>query len=507
LSAKYDLKTQLILCNSVDYIQVGDARIYPDSSRVRIRKAAAMDSLMNAVIVANYITKYHTFKDAKVKISSRKYYEGTANYPYYDRDSNLTVLPMKSIKFVNLTTTAQGEVKEQDQFKLSKEFDYYGGVIVRASNQGLFLNGSTRLNHTCKYDKSWMTFEDTVLATNIQIPIKSEPKNAKGERLAAGFLWRQSERMDSVRIYPSFLSKTEGASDPNLFNSYGYLQYNQTLNEYQIASKNRLNKLDTLSSMLTLDVNTCKVTGFGDIELGINTGDVKMDLYGKIEFDQETKKTRIAANARVTMPVASNVMENIASKIKLQEGAKEVDIKKTSLGLKNTFVRWYAMKDAQEVFKDFDEDKLRKMPSSMEQTFILSDIILESFGAVKASAKKVDKGLISVNNQVGLISINGIPILKQVEWHQFYLQSFSDETAPGFTWDLSLMDDTKYFMHYTMDKKDGDLQIFTNDKVVSDGILAIKPDKRKTKNFKFDVMDEVSAKNLLSKFRGYFLYK
>ena len=507
LSAKYDLKTQLILCNSVDYIQVGDARIYPDSSRVRIRKAAAMDSLMNAVIVANYITKYHTFNNAKVKISSRKYYEGTANYPYYDRDSNLTVLPMKSIKFVNLTTTAQGEVKEQDKFKLSKEFDFYGGVIVRASNQGLFLNGSTRLNHTCQYDKSWMTFEDTVLATNIQIPIKAEPKNAKGDRLAAGFLWRQSERMDSVRIYPSFLSKTEGANDPSLFNSFGYLQYNQTLNEYQIASKNRLNKLDTLSSMLTLDVNTCKVTGFGDIQLGINTGDVQMDLYGKIEFDQETKKTRIAANARVTMPIASNVMENIASKIKLQEGAKEIDIKKPNYGLKNTFVHWYAMKDAQEVFKDFDEDKLRKMPSSMEQTFILSDIVLESYGSVKASAKKADKGLISVNNQVGLISINGIPILKQVEWHQFYVQSFSDETAAGFTWDLSLMDDTKYFMHYAMDKKDGDLQIFTNDKVVSDGISAIKPDKRKTKNFKFDVMDEVTAKNLLSKFRGYFLYK
>jgi hypothetical protein len=165
------------------------------------------------------------------------------------------------------------------------------------------------------------------------------------------------------------------------------------------------------------------------------------------------------------------------------------------------------MKDAQEVFKDFDEDKLRKMPSSMEQTFILSDIVLESYGSVKASAKKVDKGLISVNNQVGLISINGIPILKQVEWHQFYVQSFSDESGAGFTWDLSLMDDTKYFMHYAMDKKDGDLQIFTNDKVVSEGILAIKPDKRKTKNFKFDVMDEVTAKNLLSKFRGYFLYK
>jgi hypothetical protein len=414
---------------------------------------------------------------------------------------------MNSIKFVNLTTTAQGEVKEKDRFKLSKEFDYYGSVVVKASNQGLFLNGSTRLNHTCQYDKSWMTFEDTVLATNIQIPISATPKNAKGDRLAVGFLWRQTEKVDSVHIYPSFLSKTEGPSDPSLFNSFGYLQYNQALSEYQIASKNRLNKSDTLSSMLTLDVNTCKVIGFGDIELGINTGDVKMDMYGKIEFDQETKKTRIAANARVTMPIDAKVMENMAAKLKLQEGAKEVDMKKASYGLKNTFVHWSNAKDAQEVFKDFDEDKLKKMPSTMEQTFILTDIVLESYGNVKASAKKVDKGLISVNNQVGLVSINGIPVLKQVEWHQFYLQSFSDEAAPGFTWDLTLFDDTKYFMNYSMVKRDGDLTIFTNDKTVSDAILAIKPEKRKTKNFKFDVMDEVTAKNLLSKFRGYFLYK
>lgn len=193
--------------------------------------------------------------------------------------------------------------------------------------------------------------------------------------------------------------------------------------------------------------------------------------------------------------------------MKLEVGAKEVDMKKARYGLKNTFVRWSNAKDAQEVFKDFDEDKLRKMPASMEQTFILSDIVLESYGTLKASAKKVDKGLISVNNQVGLVSINGIPILKQVEWHQFYVQSFSDELAPGFTWELSLLDDTKYFMNYTMAKRDGDLQIFTNDKTVNETILAIKAEKRKTKNFKFDIMDEVTAKNLLAKFRGYFLYK
>jgi hypothetical protein len=265
--------------------------------------------------------------------------------------------------------------------------------------------------------------------------------------------------------------------------------------------------MDTLSNILTLDVKTCEVLGFGDIELGINTGDVKMEMYGKINYDQELSKTRIAANARVTMPLASNVLEIMANKVKAQEGAKELDIKKASLGLRNTLVHWSNAKDAQEVFKDFDEDKLRKMPASLESSFILTDIVLESYGSNKPSVKKIDKGLISVNNQVGLLSVNGIPVLKQVEWHQFYLQSFSDESDPGFAWELSLMDDTKYFMHYSMIKRDGELRIFATDKALNDAIIAIKPDKRKTKNFNFDIMDEVAAKSLLAKFRGYFLYK
>jgi len=87
LSAKYDLKTQLILCDAVSYIQVGDARIFPDSSRVRIRKAALMDTLKNASILANYITKFHRFENAEIFIGGRMSYNGKGLFPYYDRDS------------------------------------------------------------------------------------------------------------------------------------------------------------------------------------------------------------------------------------------------------------------------------------------------------------------------------------------------------------------------------------------------------------------------------------
>jgi hypothetical protein len=94
LSAKYDLKTQLIVCDAVDFIQVGDARIFPDSSRVRIRKAAAMDSLKNARVLANYITKFHSFEQANIQIEGRFAYKGNGMYPYYDRDSVRTTIQM-----------------------------------------------------------------------------------------------------------------------------------------------------------------------------------------------------------------------------------------------------------------------------------------------------------------------------------------------------------------------------------------------------------------------------
>jgi hypothetical protein len=62
-------------------------------------------------------------------------------------------------------------------------------------------------------------------------------------------------------------------------------------------------------------------------------------------------------------------------------------------------------------------------------------------------------------------------------------------------------------MYYNMDKKDGDLGFYSNDETFKKTISEIKSDKRKTKNFKFDLIPDGDALNLLSKFNGFFLYK
>jgi hypothetical protein len=135
--------------------------------------------------------------------------------------------------------------------------------------------------------------------------------------------------------------------------------------------------------LLTLHLGTCFLTGFGDINLGVNYGEVKIDGYGKVEYNTEDQKTNISMNARVSMLVSKDVIESLGNKLKIVEEFPELDLKKPSYGLQFNFARWIGNDKAEDVFKDYDEDKLKKMPDGLDQTFVLAGLQLESFGTSK----------------------------------------------------------------------------------------------------------------------------
>jgi hypothetical protein len=199
-----------------------------------------------------------------------------------------------------------------------------------------------------------MTFKDTIIAEQIQIPIAENPIDAKGKALALGFVWRNNERSDSLRIYPAFLSSKIGATDPQLFQASGYLQYNQKAKQFEVGSKARLLRTDSLGNLLVLDTESCGLVGYGNINLGIQTSEIDIDLYGKITYQNDNKKTRIAANALISMPIDNSVWTAMADQLKGQENAPEWNIKKPIDGLLTSLTAWSNPKDAQEVFKDFD---------------------------------------------------------------------------------------------------------------------------------------------------------
>ena len=506
-TAKFDLKLQTIFCDKVEFIKIADALIFPDNKILNIRESAVIDPLVNSKILVSYINKYHNFISSNIQIKSRNFYEGFATYPYYDRDSILTLLPMTRISCENLTSIAVGDISEKVKFKLSKEFDYFGKINISSLNPGIILVGAARLNHTCGYDKSWIQFADTVLAKNIQIPIAENPINSNGEKMAIGFLWHDNEDVDSLTIYPAFISKKRGENDIHLFNTNGYIQFNQKFNEFQIAVKSRLAKVDTLSNILSLQLNTCELIGEGQIDLGINLGDVKIESFGKIKFDQKINKTLLFLNTKISIPFPTSLSERISNKIKLNEELSSLDFKIYDEPFRKTLVKWTS-RDQEDLLIDYAEGKLRRMPSKLNNTFILSGLVLESFSEKNSIENSYKNGLISKNQKIGIVSINGDPIFKMVPFQMFFEQTYSRNSKQGFLWNIELENQNNYFFNYLMeDRKQGEMLVCTDDSGYAKIITDIKPAKRNDKNFKFDIMKEENTIKLKSEFKNKFLYK
>ena len=132
--ATFDIKNKKLICDKIVYINIADAKIHPDSGRIIIRKKAKMETLKNAKIIANNITKYHEIFDGTVEIKAKNDYTASGYYNYVDEVEN-----EQKIYFSNIhpdtthQTYAKGTISDETGFKLSPQFEYNGEVEMFAA--------------------------------------------------------------------------------------------------------------------------------------------------------------------------------------------------------------------------------------------------------------------------------------------------------------------------------------------------------------------------------------
>jgi hypothetical protein len=496
--AIFSLKEKTIYCSKVEYLDIADARIYPDSMKITIRKKAKMETLRNAKIVANYITKYHNFSEATLNIMARRDYSGTGKYPYYDKDSNLTYFVMDKIYLDSAyQTIGKGKIGNEDNFKLSKEFDYYGDVSIHASSPEILFKGATRINHECeKFERNWMAFTAKVDPKNIQIPVSKEMKNLEGQPIAAGILWRDSRALDSIKLYPTFLSSVVDAKDPIAMTASGVLQYNMDTKEFQIGSKEKLLNRSEKGNYLALHTESCSMHGEGQINLGMDFGDVEIDAVGIMNYNQASGKTDMNLTLRMNMALDKGVMEATAERINEIEGLKPMEFAPTTL--EQAIVEWVDTKTADKIKSDFTiEGKVKKLPDALESTFVLSGIKLISLDDPKFN----EKGLVTNVESAVLVSIYGKPVMKYLPMNLVFQQVYSGSGGDKFGIYYSVPGGNEYFYDYVMEKKEGTMRIITSDTAMDEAINGMKPDKRKKKNFAY----EITTQRLnLAKFKRFF---
>lgn len=487
--ARFSVKEKTIYCSKTEYIQVADARIYPDSMKVVIRKNARLEPLENSQIVANYITKYYRIINASTVITARRAYTSKGEYEYKDRNDKSYVIQFPKIELdTSYQTRAYGKVEPNDGFRLSDEFDFYGNVNLMASEPYLQFDGATRINHNCeKFERNWMSFKAFINPEKIQIPVPNNMKDLDGNTISAGILWRISEDIDAIQLYPTFLSRQQDKDDLNMLSVFGWLEFNPDAKEFQIANREKLISRGEKGNYISLHTESCSMNGDGIIDLGMDYGNMEVDAVGVLNYNQANEETSLNVTLRIKTPMDQKLFENVGKKIAAIEELNPADFSSTSL--EQAIFEWTDRKTSDRIKSDWTLKKeFKRVPKEMQETMIITGLRLVSY----ASESDENKGLKSSTGQSAIVNMYGEPVMKYVPM-KFFAQQ---RTLMGDR--LGLMIDIPgagfYFFDYD-NRKTGTMNILTSDNNLNDGINAIKPDKRKEKKFMYQTTQNSAYKS------------
>lgn len=480
--AKFDLKDNTIYAYDTEFIEVADARIYPDSAKVVIRRKAKMDPFENAEIIANHITKYHHIVNADVQVTARRAYTASGEYQYGQKESETrqSIFLNEISVDTSFQTIAKGTIALEQDFTLSEQFGYNGDVFLKAADPFLYFKGATRLNHECdKFARNWMAFEASIDPDNILIPIKENMQDIEGNKLNAGIQWRFTNHIDSVSLYPTFLSEVENENDPEVISASGFLHYDEAAKEFQISNKEKLVNRSEPGNYISLHTQSCSMNGDGVINLGMDFGALETTAVGVINYNQATDQTDMNVTLAIRAPIYEKAFENIGTRIAEYEALQDGDFSSTTL--EQALVEWVDLSTADKIRADYTlKREFKTVPRPMRDAIVISGLRLTSH----TKAGDPQRGLKSSVSQAVIVNLFKTPVMKYVPLKMF--AEFRPLIGNRLGLHIDIPGDYMYFIDYDF-RRDGVMNILSSDPGFNEEIEGLNPNSKKERRFSFDV--------------------
>jgi len=458
-AAKYDLKKYIITAKEVKYINVADARIYPDKGDVIIEKDALMRTFTNAKIVANSITKYHNLYNCTANVFARKSYAGSGFYDYIDELKTKQTFYFSNISVdTTFQTYAETDIPDSTKFRLSPNFEYKGKVKLKSNNQFLVFDGTARISHDCAgIPKTWFRFESEINPNSIYIPITKDLKNEAGKPLASSMM----VTTDSTHFYTAFLSGKESTNDPYVLPADGFLFFDKGSREYRISNKEKLVERSLPGNYLSLNIAQCKVYGEGKINLGGEFGQVKIETFGSGLHFLVPDSAIFDMIMSIDFFFADASIDKMAEQISTMAELKSTD-----------FSRPIFEKGMREMLGKEQADKLlsqlnlygsyKKFPDELKKTMMLTD--------VKMKWNKQTRSYTSYG-KIGIGNIDKTQVNKYVDGRIEIIKKRGGDILNIY---LELDSNNWYYFNYTR----GTMLAVSSNEAFNNVVKELKPEKR-----------------------------
>ena len=316
----YHLNEEYIEAENINYIKIADALIQPENGKLIINKRAKIKPLQNAIIAVN---NRHILHSANIGIENSKLYAGNAIYNYVDENKEIQQINFPAIDVYKATTSAKGLITTIQNFKLSPAFTFAGDVSLSAGENFLTFTGSAGIIHSCNKIKSYnIKFKSPIDPKVVMIPISDQARDINDNLVFSG----SYIDIDSIHIYPAFLSARKTWSDVPLVSSYGYLYFEKDKGLYKIASKEKLADQTLPGSQVSFDKNFCILSGEGKMNFGANYDLLKMAIAGKVIHDIDSGKINIEAIIALDFYFSAPALKVMSDEIRMMPTLKAVNL-------------------------------------------------------------------------------------------------------------------------------------------------------------------------------------
>lgn len=454
----YNLNDYTIDVEEVKLVKVADAAIFPNKETVKILRDAKIQTLNNALIIADTVNKYHSIYESEINIFSRSQYIAKGWIDYSDRNNMKQPIYLTSISPNNEgVTTGFGEIPEEEIFFLSPEYLFRGEVNMLASRKDLRFIGGYKLNEECVANvDNWVTFSQIIDNSNIAFEVTPVSKDAVGRTVFFGLGYSEQYR----RFYPMILEPLKNASDNVLLKATGKMIFDTLKGQFSVGSAERFAANNMQSDFVTLDNSRCVLKGDANFNLGLDLNMVNIKASGEFEHLIYVDSTYLNTALLLDFFFDEKIIDMITDSLRLtnNEGTSMAE------GIFPVFLRKNLPFDAAE--KSITEialyGQMKKIPESLRHTIIFNDLKLywESFTRSYVSQGKI-----------GIGYLGGKVVNKAIDG---WVQIEKGNTGSSISIYLQPTPSTWYFFNY----KNGIMQVISSDNALNSRLETLKAEKR-----------------------------
>lgn len=459
--AVYDLKKNIIDANGIEYIRVADAKIIPDGGHVRIQRRAEMDPLLNAAVVANYVTEYHRMFNAEVEITSRNMYSGKGDYNYVDENKKTSVIQFNQISVdTTLQTIARGEIPETQEFMLSPNFAFIGQVQLEANKKFLNFKGSTRISHSCAgIERNFMNFEAEINPEEIMIPVDTFLVDHSGSPVGVGTMIND----EPFHLYSTFLSVKQNLEDQEVLTARGFLTFDKASRQYQIASVEKLRERRLPGNFIGLDIDACRVIGDGMINLGNELGQVQVTPVGEAIHSMKEGDFEVDGALLINFHFLEDALESMQKTINSYPDLKPVNIAETHY--EKSIKEVMGLERSDKIITELSvSGSIKRLPDELSKTFYIANLKMKWNDLESAFQSE---------GPIHLAHINEDNVFRQVKGR---IEIQKNRTGDELHMYFELDEANWYYFNY----KRGLMRVFSSDDSFNNMLMEVKDDKRRS---------------------------